>query len=69
MLYAYDLAANRDFGFDSIPPVPENELKAAVPVREKDGRINLRFSNGVTLTNFGRAVDSGTSYKTWLSVE
>ena len=69
VLYAYDLAANRDFDFDSIPPVPENELKAAVPVREKDGRINLRFSNGVTLTNFGRAGDSGTSYKTWLSVE
>lgn len=68
ILYGYDACDNAGIDWDNIPAIDNKELQKAIPVQQKDGSIQLGFSNGIVLKDFYHLGSSGSFYKTWLDV-
>lgn len=67
VLYGLDNGENPSVDFINPPAISINSLLKAIPQRQPDGSIQLDVDNMV-LTDFYHLGFSGSSYKTWLSI-
>lgn len=66
ILYGYDLSDPNSTDLESLPGFNLTKLQTARPERRKDGKIILKFSDGLLLSDFYRLGSTGSAYTTWL---
>ena len=67
VLYGAEACRNPALDVRALPDLAKEALDASLPAPEEDGSILWRVG-GITLCDFYHLGQSGTSYRTWLTV-